>query len=362
MGNFFLTVNFLWGILGVITLYYRAYSDAPFHLTMDPLVNEKSTPVIRPYDPETKSLLDASKLYLENSTSENTRKAYQNDREHFENWCRHRNIPSPFPSDPQTIVVYISWMAQTGVAYASIRRRLSSLSVIHEAQGYTSPTKTVLVRKTLQGIAHTIGTRPDSSEAFTLDELYKMFAHLPDNLAGKRDRALFLVGIAGAFRRSELTAINVGDIEFVDAGVRILLRKSKTDQEKRGVIVDVDYGRHEITCPVKALKAWLETAQLTRDAVFREIKKGYRVEHLRRRLNDDGVRRLVTRYIRKAGITGKKFTPHSFRATFATMLAANNVDALEIQALGRWRDLDVMKGYVRHGKEFKSQRSKRLGF
>lgn len=321
-----------------------------------------TTAVARVPDPQTKSLLDAAKLYLENSTSENTRRAYKQDREHFEEWCKTRGIASPFPSELNTLIVYMAWQAQTGAAYATIRRRLSSLSVIHEAQGYPSPTKNALVRKQLEGIARTIGTRQNSAEAMSLDDLYRILAHIPDNLSGKRDRALFLVGIAGAFRRSELVALNVGDLDFVDEGVRVLVRHSKTDQTKKGVIVDLDYGSFEHTCPVKALQNWIAAAQLERNAVFRHITKGNSTEHLKGRLSSDGVLRIVKRYMHKAKITGKKFSAHSFRATFATILATNNVDSLEIQNLGRWRDMDTMKGYVRRGKEFKSQRSKRLGF
>lgn len=109
-----------------------------------------------------------------------------------------------------------------------------------------------------------------------------MLLRIPDNLLGKRDRALFLVGIAGAFRRSELVAINVGDLEFVKEGMRILIRQSKTDQTQKGMIVDIDYGNFEHTCPVKALKAWLEAAGLERRALFRKIAKGHTRDHIER--------------------------------------------------------------------------------
>lgn len=170
------------------------------------------------------------------------------------------------------------------------------------------------------------------------------------------------MGIAGAFRRSEVVSLNFHDIQFVDEDVRIPLRQSKTDQTKRGKVLDIDYGRHEFTCPVHALQTWIEAAQITSGQLFRHIKKGGRLEHVREKLNDRALYYILKRYVDAAELTGKKLTLHSFRATFATMLTANNVDSLEIQALGRWRDIDVMKGYVRRGKEFKSQRSKRLGF
>lgn len=140
------------------------------------------------------------------------------------------------------------------------------------------------------------------------------------------------------------------------------LRQSKTDQEKRGKVLDIDYGRHEFTCPVRTVRTWIEAAQLTSGRLFRHIKKGGRLEHVRDELNDRALFYILQRYVEQAKLTGKKLTPHSFRATFATLLSANGVDGLEIQKGGRWRDYDTMSGYVRKGKEFKSEWLKRLGF
>lgn len=127
-------------------------------------------------------------------------------------------------------------------------------------------------------------------------------------------------------------------------------------------MLDIDYGRHEFTCPVLALRNWIEAAQITSGWLFWHTKKGGRLEHVREELNDRALFYILKRYVEQADLTVKKLTPHSFRATFATLLSSNGVDGLEIQKGGRWRDYDTMSGCVRKGKEFKSEWSKRLGF
>jgi integrase len=181
--------------------------------------------------------------YLRAANSENTLRAYRADFEGFTAWCKAHRL-QPLPADPQSIALYITDIAATRKP-STITRKLASISVAHKAAGHASPTGNILVRETLKGIRRTVGTAPAQKAAVRAIHLRRAIRELPDNLQGKRDRALLLVGYAGAFRRSELVGLDASDVEFTIEGMKITLHRSKTDQEGQGTVkgiaLDVGY-------------------------------------------------------------------------------------------------------------------------
>ena len=321
-----------------------------------------TTAKVEKLHPDVVQLIGDARELIKKSKSENTLKAYASDRGHFEIWCRRRKLSPELPVDAEIITLYITWLAKNKkMKHATIVRRLSSLSAWHEANRFESPTKSFIVKATVQGITREFGTRQERADGFSRDDLDKMLAVIPDTLSGTRDRALLLVGIAGNFRSSELVSLNVGDGRLVKEGLRILLRRSKTDQAQQGKVVDIDFGNYKRTCPVTAYNAWLEASGIKRGAVWRSVGKGNTTDHIGARLNRRDITRIVLRYMDKAGIADKKFSAHSFRATFATWLAQKKVDPFKIKEMGRWKTLKTVDIYVRDAQEFTLQRTKLLG-
>ena len=204
------------------------------------------------------------------------------------------------------------------------------ISQAHKAADLPSPTTSSLVRRTHAGIRRSIGTAQTAKAPAVVDDLKRMLDKLPGTRVGLRDRALLLLGFAGAFRRSELVALDVADLEFSSAGLVVTLRQSKTDQEGRGRRMGIPYGSSESTCPVRSLQAWLETARIIEGAVFRSLDKFQRVQP--RRLSDKAVARIVKRRAKAVGLDPARYAGHSLRAGLATSAAAGGASERVIMA------------------------------
>lgn len=243
------------------------------------------------------------------------------------NFCERYGF-NPLPATPDTVSRYVAHLATEGKAVSTIRRHLSSISTAHKTADLPTPTTTALVKKTLDGIATTHGTAPNAKKAATCNDLVAMLEHVPNTLIGIRDRALLLIGFAGALRRSELVGLNVEDIEVTDEGMILTIRRSKTDQEGQGQRIAIDYGINPATCPVRAYQAWIEASGIDSGAVFRHIDKG---GHIRERLSGYAVAFIVKKYAKEAGLDPDQYAGHSLRSGFATTAARNGVNVQEHQ-------------------------------
>ena len=194
------------------------------------------------------------------------------------------------------------------------------ISQAHKAADLPSPTTSSLVRRTHAGIRRSLGTAQTAKAPALLHDLKRMLDHLPGTRVGLRDRALLLLGFAGAFRRSELVALDLADLDFSQSGLAITLRKSKTDQEGRSRRIGIPYGSSEHTCPVRSVQAWLETARISDGAVFRSLDPFQHVQS--RRLSDRAVARIVKRRAAAVGLDPSRYAGHSLRAGLATSAAA----------------------------------------
>lgn len=295
------------------------------------------------------NLAEAAQHYLEQSLSVATRKAYASDFKIFTAWCAARGMSS-LPAAPETVAGFLADQADGGHAASTLNRRLAAIQYAHQAAGHASPTAHKGVAATLKGIRRTHGAAPAKKHAATADLVKEMVRRCPDTLTGRRDRALLLLGFAGAFRRSELVALNVHDLAFVDAGLRIVIRKSKTDQEGVGQSIAIPHGS-VLFCPVKAVQAWLATAGIKAGPIFRAVGKGSRIGQTA--LSDKSVANRVKHYAGQVGLDAADFAAHSLRAGFVTCAAEAGASIFKLAEVSRHRSTDVLAGYVRSANLFK---------
>ena len=244
-------------------------------------------------------------------------RGYQSDWRHFVEWAQGLGV-CPLPAAPETVASYIAECAGYLKA-GSIQRRLNAIAEAHKAVGLESPTSAGMVRNTLKGIKRTIGTAATQKAPTLTNDIRTMVDATDAGLIGSRDRALILLGFAGAFRRSELVELDATDCVFSKDGLTITLRRSKTDQVGAGRKIGIPYGSNPETCPVRALQSWIEQADVTGGPVFRSINRHGHVHA--GRLSGIDVARIVKKLVTRAGLDPAKYAGHSLRAGHATSAA-----------------------------------------
>jgi len=217
-----------------------------------------------PIDRAPSSLLapaaDRAQAYARAAKAPATRRGYASDWKTFQQWCERAGV-SCLPAAPETVALYIADLAESHKP-ATVSRRMAAIAAAHKACGHQSPAsmRHGAVAAVWQGIKRTHGTAQNAKAPVLVDDLRAMVQKLRPGLIGTRDRALLLVGFAGAFRRSELVALDLEDVQFASDGLVVTLRRSKTDQEGEGRKVGIPYGSNPDTCPVRALRSWLDAA------------------------------------------------------------------------------------------------------
>ena len=262
---------------------------------------------------------------------------------------------------PEVVGAYLA-AAGEGYAMQTLRRRVAAIARASGVAGHPLDTKHPAIRETLRGIGRMHGSRGRRAAALTTGELRTLTRMCGTGLAGVRDRALLLTAFAGALRRSELVALNVEHLTWLDAGVKLLLEKSKTDKEGEGAEVMLVFGRHEATCPVRALRSWLDASGIKSGPLFRKVNKAGRVEAPR--LSEDAVRQILLRRATQAGLKGsieEPVSPHGLRAGFVTTAYRNGVPDEEIMGHTRHRSLTTMRSYVRRAKLSNKSPAGKLG-
>ncbi|MBC7545211.1 MAG: tyrosine-type recombinase/integrase [Candidatus Sericytochromatia bacterium] len=294
-------------------------------------------------------VLHEARRYAELAKAANTRKAYQADWRLFTAWCQRRQC-SALPAGPETVALYLTDHADR-LKPATLQRHLATISQAHQLAGYETPTKSAMVRLVLAGIRREKGVAQIGKTPLLTADLQTMLARLPQTRQGTRDRALLLVGFAGAFRRSELVGLDVADVLFHSEGLVITLRWSKTDQEGQGTTVGIPFGRVAETCPVQAMRAWLDLAGISEGPVFRAINRHDGVQP--GRLTDRAVALIVKRTALMAGLDPAAFAGHSLRAGLATQAAINGVSDRAIMKQTRHKTRAMVDRYVRDASVFR---------
>jgi integrase len=280
--------------------------------------------------------------YLQHSLASNTQLAYHSDLAHFKSWG------GTIPASDNLLAEYIAAHANT-LAVATLVRRLASISKAHAARGLPSPTRSELVRATLRGIKRTRGCAQREAKPLLRDDLLMVLDATGDGLKDTRDRALLLIGFAGALRRSELVGLDVGDIEHVRQGIVLHLRRSKTDQDGQGRKIGIPFGRGR-WCPVAALDAWVVASRIIEGAIFRPVDRHGRIHAAR--LSGEAVSLVIRERTAAAGLDPTRYSGHSLRAGLATSAAQAGVPTWRIRAQTRHASDAMLARYIRDGELF----------
>jgi site-specific recombinase XerD len=309
--------------------------------------------------PGTATLADQARAYVKAAKAKNTLRAYDADWRDFSAWSQQHGRP-PLPAEPETVALYLADRAST-LKTSSLSRRLTAIARRHQALGYPSPASMqhATVSEVWKGIQRTKGTAQRGKTPLLTAHIRQVIEILPDTLQGARDRALLLVGFAGGFRRSELAALAVSDLEETEQGMVIRLRRSKTDPSAQGRPVALPYGSDPSTCPVRALRTWLEMAGITAGPLFRAVDQFDIAEDSP--LDPDSVAYIVKRAVERIGLETKEFAGHSLRAGLATQAAMNGASELAIMKQTGHRSLATVRKYIREGSLFRDNAATKLG-
>jgi site-specific recombinase XerD len=298
-------------------------------------------------------LIARANTFISRARAASTVRAYRSDWNDFTRWCNTHHLQF-LPASPETIALYITDLATRPLAVATIVRRLTAISKAHAAAGRSSPasTRNLVVGDTLRGIKRTLGTAQHKKEALLAKEIRRLVAACPRNLASTRDKALFLISFAGAFRRSESAGLNVEDLKFCREGVVCTLRRSKTDQEGSGREVGIPYAKDKSICPVRSLKSWLTQAKIKTGPVFRRVDR-YGFVSRRRGLDPASVAYIVKQAARRAGFRHvREVSGHSFRAGHVSQAVRNGVPEYVVMKQTGHKSREVLGAYIRTGEMF----------
>jgi site-specific recombinase XerD len=273
-----------------------------------------------------------------------TQKRYRDAWAIFAAWCNEQGLKS-LPAEPATVAAYLAVRADAGRKVLTIELELTAIGEAHTAAGHESPRRHPAVAATRKGIRRRLGMAPAQKDALSTANLKAMLAALPDRLIGIRDRAILLLGFAGALRRSELVGLDVGDLAFCAEGLLVTLRRSKTDQEGFGRSIGIPFSTDAGLCPVRAVRAWLDAAKISEGPVFREVP---RIGELgRQRLASRVVATVVKRAALAAGLNASKLAGHSLRAGYATSAAQAGKPVFVIQQQTGHKSVAMVSRYVR---------------
>jgi site-specific recombinase XerD len=247
------------------------------------------------------------------------------------------------------VAAFLAHEAGNGTKPSTLGRRVAAIRNAHKLAHLDTPTDSEAVKATLRGIRRTVGAAKVRKAPAVAAKVRSMVALAPERLTGLRDRALLLLGFAGAFRRSELVALDVADIAETENGLLVSIRRSKTDQDGEGVTVAI--ARGDVACPARALREWLDAAGIETGPIFRAINMAGMVAA--GRLTDRSVANIVKAYAELAGFDATTFSGHSLRSGFLTSAAAKGASIFKMMDVSRHKSVDTLRGYVRDAELFK---------
>jgi len=293
-------------------------------------------------------ITDIKKLELEtiknlkNSKSTNTLRAYQSDYNDFSLFCS-KNGFQAMPTQPKILALYITHLASYS-KYSTLKRRLASISIIHKTKGHYIDTKHPIIVENLMGIKRTNGSNQKGKKPLLINDLKLLINAIDEskekNIRKIRDKALVLIGFAGGFRRSELVDIEYEDIEFVEEGVKIFVKRSKTDQSGEGMTKAIPYFDNINFCPVKALNKWVVEAEIKEGKIFN--------------ISDKSVALIIKKYANYAGLDSNRYAGHSLRSGFATSTAESGAEERNIMAMTGHKSTEMVRRYIKEANLFKN--------
>ena len=313
-------------------------------------------------------LSDVKKLHeetlenLKSSKANNTLRAYKSDFKDFAAFCVKHGF-NPMPTEPKVVSLYLTHLS-TSSKTSTLRRRLVSIGVVHKLKGHYLDTKHPIIIENLMGIKRKKGSIQIGKKPLLINHLKQIINVIDDQKIEKikklRDRTLILIGFGGGFRRTELISIDHEDIDLVEEGVKITLRRSKTDQFGEGHIKGLPYFTNEKFCPVTSLKNWLNLSKIKTGPIFKRFTKGSILTN--HRLTDQSVVLIIKKYLKSAGIENQNFSGHSLRSGFATTAAEFGADERSIMAMTGHKTTQMVRRYIREANLFKNNALNKIKF
>jgi len=279
---------------------------------------------------------------LKNSKSNNTLRAYQSDFRDFSLFCSKNGFQS-MPTTPNVIALYITHLSSYS-KYSTLKRRIASISILHKTKGHYIDTKHPIIIENLMGIKRANGSHQKGKKPLLINDLKKLIEVIDKSkekdIKKIRDKALILIGFSGGFRRSELVNIELEDIEFVSEGVKLFIKRSKTDQSGEGMIKAIPYFENINFCPVKALKNWINAIELKKGKIFD--------------ISDKNVSLIIKKYANYAGLDSRRYAGHSLRSGFATSAAESGAEERSIMAMTGHKSTEMVRRYIKEANLFKN--------
>ena len=302
-----------------------------------------------------KALHEETLLNLKSSKANNTIKAYKSDFNDFGLFCAQNGFKS-LPSEPKIISLYLTHLSTKNVKMSTLKRRLVSIGVIHKLKGHYLDTKHPSIIENVMGIKRRKGSIQTGKKPLLINNL-KVIINVIDELKIEeikklRDRSIILIGFSGGFRRNEIVSLDYDDLDFVSEGLKINLRRSKTDQFGEGSVKGLPYFNKSQYCPVLSLKKWISMSNIKSGPLFRRFSKGSKLTE--NRLTDQTVALIIKKYLNLAGLDSKNYSGHSLRSGFATSAAESGVEERSIMAMTGHKSTEMVRRYIKEANIFKN--------
>ena len=302
-----------------------------------------------------KALQEETLLNLQNSKAINTIRAYKSDFNDFGLFCVQNGFKS-LPSEPNIVSLYLTYLSTKDAKMSTLKRRLVSIGVIHRLKGHYLDTKHPSIIENIMGIKRRKGSYQKGKKPILINSLKKIINVIDqqnkEEIKKLRDRSIILIGFSGGFRRNEIVSLDYDDLNFVQEGLKITIKRSKSDQFGEGFVKALPYFDRSQYCPVVSLKKWIEISKITSGPVFRRFIKGSRL--LENRLTDQTVALLIKEYLNLAGIDSKNYSGHSLRSGFATSAAESGVEERSIMAMTGHKSTEMVRRYIKDANLFKN--------
>jgi len=302
-----------------------------------------------------KFLQEETLLNLKNSKANNTLRAYKSDFHDFGLFCV-KNSFKPLPTEPRIVSLYLTYLSAKNIKISTIKRRLVSIGVVHKLKGHYLDTKHPSIIENIMGIKRRKGTIQKAKKPLLINNLKKLINVIDNQKKNEikilRDRSIILIGFAGGFRRNEIVSLDCDDLEFVSEGLKIRLKRSKTDQYGEGTMKGIPYFDNLQYCPVISIQKWIEVSKINSGPLFRRFIKGSNLSE--NRLSDQTVAILIKDYLELAGIDSKNYSGHSLRSGFATTAAEAGVEERSIMAMTGHKSTEMVRRYIKEANVFKN--------
>jgi site-specific recombinase XerD len=302
-----------------------------------------------------KKLQEETLLNLQHSKANNTIRAYKSDFNDFSLFCN-KNGFNTLPANPKIVSLYITNMSNNNVKMSTLKRRLVSIGVIHKLKGHYLDTKHPLIVENIMGIKRRQGSVQKGKKPLLINNLKKIINVIDEQkieeIKKLRDRSIILIGFSGGFRRNEVVSLDYEDLDFVQEGLKINLRRSKTDQFGEGSLKGIPYFENSKYCPVISIEKWIKISKINSGALFRRFIKGSKLSE--NRLTDQSVALLIKEYLKLAGIENTDYSGHSLRSGFATSAAEAGVEERSIMAMTGHKSAEMVRRYIKEANLFKN--------